>query len=113
MIFESSEDQWRTGGILSGDSWKEERVVEVSQKLSISKLHIENKNRACYSTNTQMQSNICNVSIFINSFTSSPDIRKDKQFFFTGIISVQERRTAYEPKKIIKRIKLAGQISVR
>ena len=75
MIFESSEDQWRTGGILSGDSWKEERVVEVSQKLSISKLHIENKNRACYSTNTQMQSNICNVSIFINSFTSSPDIR--------------------------------------
>ena len=75
MIFESSEDQWRTGGILSGDSWKDERVVEVSQKLSISKLHIENKNRACYSTNTQMQSNICNVSIFINSFTSSPDIR--------------------------------------
>ncbi|NSD66671.1 hypothetical protein [Dorea longicatena] len=54
---------------------KEERVVEVSQKLNISKLHIENKNRACYSTNTQMQSNICNVSIFINSFTSSPDIR--------------------------------------
>ena len=75
MIFENSEDQWRTGGILSGDSWKDERVVEVSQKLSISKLHIENKNRACYSTNTQMQSNICNVSIFINSFTSSPDIR--------------------------------------
>ena len=75
MIFESSEDQWRTGGILSGDSWKEERVVEVSQKLSISKLHIENKNRACYSTNTQMQSNICNVSIFINSFTSSPNNR--------------------------------------
>ena len=75
MIFENSEDQWRTGGILSGDSWKDERVVEVSQKLSISKLHIENKNRACYSTNTQMQSNICNLSIFINSFTSSPDIR--------------------------------------
>ena len=75
MIFESSEDQWRTGGILSGDSWKDERVVEDSQKVSISKLHIENKNRACYSTNTQMQSNICNVSIFINSFTSSPDIR--------------------------------------
>ena len=45
MIFESSEDQWRTGGILSGDSWKDERVVEVSQKLSISKLHIENKIR--------------------------------------------------------------------
>ena len=32
---------------------------------------------------------------------------------FAGIISVQERRTAYEPKKIIKRIKLAGQISIR
>ena len=32
---------------------------------------------------------------------------------FKGVISVQERRTAYEPKKIIKRIKLAGQISVR
>ena len=75
MIFESSEDQWRTGGILSGDSWKDERVVEVSQKLSISKLHIENKNRTCYSTNTQMNSNICTVSIFINSFTSTPDIR--------------------------------------
>ena len=40
-------------------------------------------------------------------------MHKDKQFFFTGVISVQERRTAYEPKKIIKRIKLAGQISVR
>ena len=75
MIFESSEDQWRTEGILSGDSWEDERVVEVSQKISISKIHIENKNQACYSTNTQMQSNICNVSIFINSFTSSPDIR--------------------------------------
>ena len=75
MIFESSEDQWRTGGILSGDSWKEERVVEVSQKLSISKLHIENKNQACYSSGTQINSSICNVSIFINSFTSSPDIR--------------------------------------
>ena len=43
MIFESSEDQWRTGGILSGDSWKDERVVEDSQKVSISKLHIENR----------------------------------------------------------------------
>ena len=40
-------------------------------------------------------------------------MHKAKQFFFAGIISVQERRTAYEPKKIIKRIKLAGQISVR
>ena len=40
-------------------------------------------------------------------------MHKDKQFFFTGIESVQERRTAYEPKKTIKRIKLAGQISVR
>ena len=75
MIFESSEDQWRTGGILSGDSWKDERVVEVSQKLSISKLHIENKNQACYSIGTQMNSNICTVSIFINSFTSYPDAR--------------------------------------
>ena len=27
------------------------------------------------------------------------DILKDKRFFFAGIISVQERRTAYEPKK--------------
>ena len=35
-------------------------------------------------------------------------MHKAKQFFFAGIISVQERRTAYEPKKIIKRIKLAG-----
>lgn len=43
MIFESSEDQWRTGGILSGDSWKDERVVEDSQKVSISKLHTENR----------------------------------------------------------------------
>jgi len=40
-------------------------------------------------------------------------MHKAKQFFFAGIISVQERRTAYEPKKIIKRIKLAGQIPVR
>ena len=37
-------------------------------------------------------------------------MHKAKQFFFAGIISVQERRTAYEPKKTIKRIKLAGQI---
>ena len=40
-------------------------------------------------------------------------MHKAKQFFFAGIISVQERRTAYEPKKTIKRIKLAGQISIR
>ena len=39
-------------------------------------------------------------------------MHKDKQFFFTGVISVRERRTAYEPKKTVKRIKLAGQISV-
>jgi len=39
-------------------------------------------------------------------------MHKAKQFFFAGIISVQERRAAYEPKKTIKRIKLAGQIPV-
>ena len=39
-------------------------------------------------------------------------MHKDKQFFFTGAISVQERRTAYEQKKTIKRIKLARQISI-
>lgn len=73
MIFENSEDQWRTGGILSGDSWKDERVVENSpdsQKFSISKLRIENKNQACYSGNTQINSSICTVSIFTNAFTS-------------------------------------------
>ena len=75
MIFESSEDQWRTGGILSGDSWKDERVVEDSQKVSISKIYIESMIRACYPINTQMNSNICNASIFTNSFTSTPDIR--------------------------------------
>ena len=32
-------------------------------------------NRACYPINTQMKSNICNVSIFTNLFTSSPDNR--------------------------------------
>ena len=69
-------EKWRgSGSVLSGDSWEDEGVVESSQKISISRNCIENKNRACYSTNTQMQSNICNVSIFINSFTSSPDIR--------------------------------------
>ena len=39
-------------------------------------------------------------------------MHKGKQFFFTGVISVQERRTAYEQKKTVKRIKLAGQISI-
>ena len=39
-----SEEQWGSGGILSGDSWENERVVKDSQKLSISKLHIENRN---------------------------------------------------------------------
>ena len=73
MIFESSEDQWRTGGILSGDSWKDERVVEDSQKVSISKLHIENRYQACYSINTQMNSNICTVSIYNDSFISIPN----------------------------------------
>ena len=55
---EEKSDKRRSGGVLSGDSWEDERVVEVSQKISISKIHIENKNQACYSTNTQMQSNI-------------------------------------------------------
>ena len=32
-------------------------------------------NRACYPINTQMNSNICNVSIFTNSFISSPNNR--------------------------------------
>ena len=32
-------------------------------------------NRACYPINTQMNSNICNASIFTNSFTSSPNNR--------------------------------------
>ena len=32
-------------------------------------------NKACYPINTQMNSNICNASIFINSFTSSPNNR--------------------------------------
>ena len=68
-----SEEQWGSGGILSGDSWKDERVVENSpdsQKFSISKLRIENKNQACYSGNTQINSSICTVSIFTNAFTS-------------------------------------------
>ena len=52
--------------ILSGDSWKDERVVENSpdsQKLNISKPRIENKNQACYCIDTQMNSNICTVFI--------------------------------------------------
>ena len=61
--------------ILLGDSWEDERVVEDSQKLNISKLYVENINQACYSTDTQMNSNICNASIFTNSFTSSLYIR--------------------------------------
>ena len=32
-------------------------------------------NRACYPINTQMNSNICNASIFTNSFTSNPNNR--------------------------------------
>ena len=32
-------------------------------------------NRACYPINTQMNSNICNASIFTNSFISSPNNR--------------------------------------
>ena len=32
-------------------------------------------NKACYPINTQMNSNICNASIFTNSFTSSPNNR--------------------------------------
>ena len=54
---------------------EDEGVVESSQKISISRNCIENKNQACYSSGTQINSSICNVSIFINSFTSSPDIR--------------------------------------
>ena len=38
VIFESSEDQWRTGGILSGDSQKDERAVKDSQKIDIADL---------------------------------------------------------------------------
>ena len=43
--------------------------------MSISKIYIESMNRACYPINTQMNSNICNASIFTNSFTSSPNNR--------------------------------------
>ena len=43
--------------------------------MSISKIYIESMNRACYPINTQMNSNICNASIFTNSFISSPNNR--------------------------------------
>ena len=33
-------------------------------------------------------------------------MHKAKQFFFAGIISVQERRTAYEPRKSLKELNL-------
>ena len=56
-------------------SWEDERVVKDSQKLSISKIYIESTNRACYPINTQMNSNICNASIFTNSFISNPNNR--------------------------------------
>ena len=143
------EKWWGSGSVLSEDSWEDEGVVESSQKISISRNCIENKNQACYSSGTQINSSICNVSIFINSFTSSPDIRaliknenhrkqintclikkvvhiywyiykmyamifiKISSFSFKGVISVYERRAVYEQMKIIKRIKLAGQISIR
>ena len=38
---------------------------------------------------------------------------KISSFSFKGVIFVQERRAVYEQMKIIKRIKLAGQISIR
>ena len=43
--------------------------------MSISKIYIESMNRACYPINTQMNSNICNASIFTNSFISNPNNR--------------------------------------
>ena len=51
------------GIVLSRDSREDERVVEGSQKLSISKPRIENKNQACYCIDTQKNSNICTVFI--------------------------------------------------
>ena len=48
---------------------------EDSQKSDISKIYIESMNKACYLINTQMNSNICNASIFTNSFTSNPNNR--------------------------------------
>ena len=55
------------GDVLSGDSWEDERVVESSQKIGISKNRIENENQACYSIGTQMNSNICK-RIYIYQF---------------------------------------------
>ena len=52
-------------------SRKDERAVKDSQKIDIFKFHIENKNQACYSIGTQMNSSICNASRFTNSFTSN------------------------------------------
>ena len=43
--------------------------------MSISKIYIESMNRACYPINTQINSNICNASIFTNSFISNPNNR--------------------------------------
>ena len=106
-------------------------------------------NRACYPINTQMNSNICNASIFTNSFISSPNnrvriqdenykkqintclIKEDNGIYwyiykFCVIICIKLNSSSLQvlylykrgellmkPKKIIKRIKLAGQISVR
>lgn len=64
------EKWWGSGSVLSEDSWEDEGVVESSQKISISRNCIENKNQACYSGNTQINSSICTVSIFTNAFTS-------------------------------------------
>ena len=52
------EEWWKSGGVLSGDSWEDERVVESSQKIGISKIDIENRNQACYSTSAQINSSI-------------------------------------------------------
>ena len=65
------EKWWGSGSVLSEDSWEDEGVVESSQKISISRNCIENKNQACYSIGTQMNSSICNASRFTNSFTSN------------------------------------------
>ena len=43
VILEDLKNSGGSGVILSGDSWEDERVVKDSQKLSISKLHIDNK----------------------------------------------------------------------
>ncbi len=64
---ERSKEQRGAGEVLSGDSWEDEGVVESSQKISISKIDIENRNQACYSIDTQMNSNICK-RIYIYQF---------------------------------------------